>query len=418
MKEASHAANPLKPLNEARGAVLDAMVRRPATEVPISDALDRVTAAPVVATEPVPPFANSAMDGFAVRSNDVHEVPISLDVIEDVPAGSVPTRPVGPGQATRIMTGAPMPHGADAIVMVEETLALDESKVEIRALPQKGAHVRRAGGDVAVGDVIVDAGVRLTARHLASIASAVGSAIVAQPPVVAIMSTGDEIVPPDTATLEPGMIRDTNRVLVASMLDQLRIPTIDLGIIGDDLESLRSAYRQAADEADLIISTGGVSMGDFDFVKQILGETGSVEFWRVAMQPAKPFAFGAVDGVPLFGLPGNPVSTFVAFEQFVRPALLHMMGATKLLRPRIPGTMGEDVVTSDAKEVFLRVMLAHDDGGFVALKSGAQGSNVLSALANADAFAVVPAGEADVSAGEPVILEMFTWDEDRTHGDD
>lgn len=418
MKEASHAANPLKPLNEARGAVLDAMVRRPAIEVPISDALDRVTAAPVVATEPVPPFANSAMDGFAVRSNDVHEVPISLDVIEDVPAGSVPTRPVGPGQATRIMTGAPMPHGADAIVMVEETLALDESKVEIRALPQKGAHVRRAGGDVAVGDVIVDAGVRLTARHLASIASAVGSAIVAQPPVVAIMSTGDEIVPPDTATLEPGMIRDTNRVLVASMLDQLRIPTIDLGIIGDDLESLRSAYRQAADEADLIISTGGVSMGDFDFVKQILGETGSVEFWRVAMQPAKPFAFGAVDGVPLFGLPGNPVSTFVAFEQFVRPALLHMMGATKLLRPRIPGTMGEDVVTSDAKEVFLRVMLAHDDGGFVALKSGAQGSNVLSALANADAFAVVPAGEADVSAGEPVILEMFTWDEDRTHGDD
>lgn len=418
MKEASHAANPLKPLNEARGAVLDAMVRRPAIEVPISDALDRVTAAPVVATEPVPPFANSAMDGFAVRSNDVHEVPISLDVIEDVPAGSVPTRPVGPGQATRIMTGAPMPHGADAIVMVEETLALDESKVEIRALPQKGAHVRRAGGDVAVGDVIVDAGVRLTARHLASIASAVGSAIVAQPPVVAIMSTGDEIVPPDTATLEPGMIRDTNRVLVASMLDQLRIPTIDLGIIGDDLASLRSAYRQAADEADLIISTGGVSMGDFDFVKQILGETGSVEFWRVAMQPAKPFAFGAVDGVPLFGLPGNPVSTFVAFEQFVRPALLHMMGATKLLRPRISGTMGEDVVTSDAKEVFLRVMLAHDDGGFVALKSGAQGSNVLSALANADAFAVVPAGEADVSAGEPVILEMFTWDEDRTHGDD
>jgi molybdenum cofactor synthesis domain-containing protein len=418
VKEASHAANPLKPLNEARGAVLDAMVRRPATEVPISDALDRVTAAPVVATEPVPPFANSAMDGFAVRSNDVHEVPISLDVIEDVPAGSVPTRPVGPGQATRIMTGAPMPHGADAIVMVEETLALDESKVEIRALPQKGAHVRRAGGDVAVGDVIVDAGVRLTARHLASIASAVGSAIVAQPPVVAIMSTGDEIVPPDTATLEPGMIRDTNRVLVASMLDQLRIPTIDLGIIGDDLASLRSAYRQAADEADLIISTGGVSMGDFDFVKQILGETGSVEFWRVAMQPAKPFAFGAVDGVPLFGLPGNPVSTFVAFEQFVRPALLHMMGATKLLRPRISGTMGEDVVTSDAKEVFLRVMLAHDDGGFVALKSGAQGSNVLSALANADAFAVVPAGEADVSAGEPVILEMFTWDEDRTHGDD
>ncbi|MGI9529887.1 MAG: molybdopterin molybdotransferase MoeA [Acidimicrobiia bacterium] len=418
MMDASNVTNSLKPLHEARAAVLDAMARRPPVEVAIGDALDRVTAAPVVATEAVPPFANSAMDGFAVRSADIDQVPTALDVIEDVPAGSVPTRQVGPGQATRIMTGAPMPGGADAIVMVEDTSTVEDSKVEIRAVPVAGAHIRPAGGDIAVGDVVVDAGVRLTARHLASIASAAGTVAVAQPPVVAIMSTGDEVVPPDTATLEPGMIRDTNRVLVASMLDELRIPTIDLGIIGDDLESLRSAYRQAAEEADLIISTGGVSMGDYDFVKQILGETGSVEFWRVAMQPAKPFAFGSVDGVPLFGLPGNPVSTFVAYEQFVRPALLHMMGATKLLRPRIAGTMGEDVVTSDAKEVFLRVLLAHDDGGYVALKSGAQGSNVLSALANADAFAVVPVGEASVSAGEPVMLEMFTWDEDRTHSDD
>lgn len=418
MTDTSNMASSLKPLHEARGAVLHAMVRRPVVEVPLDDALNRVTAAPVVATEAVPPFANSAMDGFAVRSADVDEVPMTLDVIEDVPAGSVPTRQVGPGQATRIMTGAPMPGGADAIVMVEDASTVDGSQVAIRAVPLEGAHVRPAGGDIAVGDVVVGAGVRLTARHLASIASAAGTVAVAQPPVVAIMSTGDEVVPPDTATLEPGTIRDTNRVLVASMLDELRIPTIDLGIIGDDLGSLRSAYRQAADEADLIISTGGVSMGDYDFVKQILGETGSVEFWRVAMQPAKPFAFGSVDGIPLFGLPGNPVSTFVAFEQFVRPALLHMMGAEKLLRPRIPGTMGEDVATSDAKEVFLRVLLAHDDGGFVALKSGAQGSNVLSALASADAFAVVPVGEANVSAGGPVMLEMFTWDEDRTHSDD
>lgn len=418
MKAPSENAIPLKPLREARGAVLDAMAPRPVVETPIGDALKRVTAAPVVATGAVPPFANSAMDGFALRCADVVEVPTNLDVIEDVPAGSVPTQPVGPGQATRIMTGAPMPDGADAVVMVEDTATLDGSKVEIRAVPSSGAHVRPAGGDIAVGDVIVDAGVRLTARHLASIATATGTVAVAQPPVVAIMSTGDEVVPPNTALLEPGMIRDTNRVLVASMLDELRIPTIDLGIIGDDLESLRSAYQRAAEEADLIISTGGVSMGDYDFVKQVLGETGAVQFWRVAMQPAKPFAFGSVDGVPLFGLPGNPVSTFVAFEQFVRPALLHMMGAAKLLRPRIPGTMGEDVATSPAKEVFLRVLLALDDGAFVALKSGAQGSNVLSALANADAFAVVPCGEGNVSAGEPVTLEMFTWDEDRTHGDE
>ena len=232
------------------------------------------------------------------------------------------------------------------------------------------------------------------------------------------MSTGNEVVPPQTTTLSPGKIRDTNRVLVASMLDELRVPTIDLGIIGDDLGSLRSAYRRAADEADLIISTGGVSMGDYDFVKQVLGEEGAVQFWRVAMQPAKPFAFGSIDRVPLFGLPGNPVSTFVAFEQFVRPAVLHMMGATHLLRPRVVGTMGEDISTSPAKEVFLRVLLAQDDGGFVALRSGGQGSNVLSALANAEAFAVVPVGTGTVSAGEPVTLEMFTWDENRIDEDE
>jgi len=409
---------PMKPLGEARGEVLDAMTARPTIGVPVGDALNRITAAPVVAAEAVPPFANSAMDGFAVRHRDVGSVPMALDVIEDVPAGSVPSQAVGSGQAIRIMTGAPMPDGADAIVMVEDTSALEGQRVEIRAIPEAGAHVRSAGGDIGVGDVIVGQGVRLTARHLASIASAVGSVAVAEPPVVAIMSTGDEVAEPGTAVLGPGMIRDTNRVLVASMLDELRIPVIDLGIVGDDLESLRSAYRQAAADADLIISTGGVSMGDYDFVKQVLGESGLVQFWRVAMQPAKPFAFGSVHDVPLFGLPGNPVSTFVAFEQFVRPAVLHMMGSAKLLRPRIRGTMGEDVSTSPAKEVFLRVLLARDNGAFVAVKSGAQGSNVLSALANADAFAVVPVGEGEVSAGEPVTLEMFTWNENRTHDDD
>lgn len=409
---------PLKPLRQARAEVLDAMPKRPIVDVSTADALNRITARPVTATEPVPPFANSAMDGYAVRRSDIAEVPTILEVIEDVPAGSVPKHPVKPGEATRIMTGAPMPEGADAVVVVEATSALDADRVEIRSVPGDGDHVRAAGGDVAVGDVIVEPGVRLSARHLASISSAVGTIPVADPPVVAIMSTGDEVVPPQTTSLSPGKIRDTNRVLVASMLDELRLPTIDLGIIGDDLGSLRSAYRRAADEADLIISTGGVSMGDYDFVKQVLGEEGAVQFWRVAMQPAKPFAFGSIDRVPLFGLPGNPVSTFVAFEQFVRPAVLHMMGATHLLRPRIVGTMGEDISTSPAKDVFLRVLLAQDDGGFVALRSGGQGSNVLSALANADAFAVVPVGTGTVSAGEPVTLEMFTWDENRIDEDE
>jgi molybdopterin molybdotransferase len=204
-------------------------------------------------------------------------------------------------------------------------------------------------------------------------------------------------------------------VLLRSLLTELGVPVIDLGIIGDDPEALRAAYAEAASSADVVISTGGVSMGDYDYVKQVLGELGSVDFWRVAMQPGKPFAFGSVDGVPLFGLPGNPVSTFVSFEQFVRPGLLHMMGATKLLRTQVTGTLGEDVDTNEAKTVFLRVLLAHDnDGSFVAVRSGGQGSAMHSSLANAEAFAVIPVGIGSLSAGDDVTLEMFRWPEGRS----
>lgn len=402
----------MRPLDEARAEVLGAVTRQPAETVPVFDARNRVLAAPVVAAQPVPSFANSAMDGFAVRASDVAEVPCELEIVEDVPAGSVPTLPVVEGQATRIMTGAPVPEGADSIVIVEETRS-NESVVTVLASPTTGDHIRPAGSDVEAGATILGEGIRLTPRHLASAASVTGKLEVSVRPTVAFMSTGDEVVAPDTETLEPGKIRDTNRVLLRSMLEELSIPHIDLGIIDDDLDSLRSAYERAAGQADVIVSTGGVSMGDHDYVKQILGELGTVDFWRVAMQPAKPFAFGHVAGTPLFGLPGNPVSTFVAFEQFLRPALLHMMGATRTLRPRITGTIGEDVSTSPEKEVYLRVILARDGRNLVALKSGGQGSNVLSALAAAEAFAVVPVGVGSLSAGDDVTLEMFRWMEDR-----
>ncbi len=404
----------MRPLDEARAEIVASIPRLATERVPISGALGRVVAEDAVAGEPVPPFPNSAMDGYAVRSQDVRSVPVTLPVNEDVPAGSVPTVPVEPGTATRIMTGAPMPEGADAVVPVEDTVSEDRTTVTIRASVDEGTHVRPAGGDVSPGDVVVEAGVRLTARHLASLASAGIAPLVARFPTVAIMSTGDEVVEPSTPAPGPGKIRDTNRVLLAGMLDDLGVPFVDLGIIGDDVDELRDAYVEAARSGDVIVSTGGVSMGDFDFVKQILRDTGSVDFWRVAMQPGKPFAFGHVSGTPLFGLPGNPVSTFVSFEQFVRPAILAMMGAKHLLRPRIRGVMGEDVTVNADREVFLRVLLAEDaDGSFVALRSGGQGSNVLSALAAADAFAVVPVGVGSLAAGDPVTLEMFGWRENR-----
>ncbi len=382
--------------------------------VPIDEALYRVLAEPAVATGPIPPFPNSAMDGFAVHARDVASAPVTLPVNEDVPAGTAPTMAVARGTATRIMTGAPMPNGADCVVPVEDTEVAGADSVTILTGAVAGMHVRAAGGDIAQGDVVVEPGMRLTARHLGSLASVGVTPVVSQRPVVALMSTGDEVVEPTTGELGPGKIRDTNRPVMRGVLDELRIPYIDLGIIGDDIDELRRAYLRAAEVGDVIISTGGVSMGDFDFVKQILRESGSVEFWKVAMQPGKPFAFGHVEGVPLFGLPGNPVSTFVSFEQMVRPALLSMMGATHLFRPRIMGVMGEDVDTNDEKDVFIRVLLAPDnDGSFVAVGSGGQGSNILSGLANADAFAVVPVGVGSLSAGDPVALEMFTWDENR-----
>jgi len=398
----------MKPLAEARAEVLSAMPRLGSGPVDAGSSVGRVTARPALAREHVPPFDNSAMDGFAVIAADVAQAPRTLRVIEDVAAGSVPVSTVVPGTAVRIMTGAPMPSGADAVVRVEDTEAVGRDEVIVAVSVEEQHNVRPRGGDMSPGDVIVESGIKLTARHAAGLASAGIVPVVSDMPAVAVISTGDEVVPYTTRDLAPGTIRDSNRVLLRAVLAELGVPIIDLGIVGDDPVELRSAYQDAASRADLVISTGGVSMGDYDYVKQVLGDLGSVEFLKVAMQPGKPFAFGSIDGIPLFGLPGNPVSSFVSFEQFVRPAILHMMGATNLLRTQISGTMGEDVATNPERTVFLRVMLAQDtDGTFVAVRSGGQGSNMLSSLASADAFAAVPVGVGSLSAGDDVTLEMF-----------
>jgi molybdopterin molybdotransferase len=408
----------MKPAAEARAEVLAAMPQLRTSSIPADGSAGRVMAEAAVATEFIPPFDNSAMDGYAVVADDCQNVPVILAVNEDVAAGSVPGMEVRRGTATRIMTGAPMPDGADTVIPVEDTESRVREEVTILLPATSGKNVRGRGGDTSPGDIIVERGVRLTANDVAALASAGIDPVVTDLPRVAIMSTGDEIVNFATRDLQPGAIRDSNRVMLRAVLGELGVPIVDLGIIGDDPDELRSAYQRASSEADIILSTGGVSMGDYDFVKQVLGELGSVDFWKVAMQPGKPFAFGSINGVPLFGLPGNPVSTFVSFEQFVRPAILHMMGAAKLLRTQLAGTIGEDVQTHPHKAVYLRVLLAQDaDGTFVAVRSGGQGSNMHSSLANADAFAVVPVGTGSLSAGDDVTLEMFRWPEGR-HGDE
>lgn len=405
----------MKQLADARAEILAAVPRLGSRVVDVDGCIGRITAEAAVARDFTPPFDNSAMDGYAVIASDCVDAPLALAVNEDTAAGSVPTIRVVSGTATRIMTGAPMPAGADAVVPVEDTESPQSNEVRVLKTIDEGGNVRFRGGDLTPGDVLVAAGVRLTARHVGSLASAGVNPVVSDLPTVAVMSTGDEIVSYSTRELKPGTIRDSNRLLLRAALAELGVPVVDLGIVGDDPDVLRDAYRQAADQADVVLSTGGVSMGDYDFVKQILGELGTVDFWKVAMQPGKPFAFGAIDGTPLFGLPGNPVSTFVSFEQFVRPAILHMMGASRILRHQIVGIMGEDVATNDAKTVFLRVLLTEDsDGTYVALQSGGQGSNMQSSLASADALAVVPVGTGSLSAGDDVTLEMIQWPEGRT----
>ena len=399
---------------EAQAAVLDAVPTLPVQSATLREARGLVLADDVVASHNIPPFANSAMDGYAVRSADVATVPVTLDVLEDVPAGSMPTREVTKGTAIKIMTGAPLPAGADAVVKVEDTDAGSHT-VAVSAATPAGTAVRLPGGDIAAGATVLTAGTRLTAAHLGVLA-AVGVAFpkVTRRPTVAVLSTGDEVVPPETDALGPGKIRDTNRPILQAALEDFGAVVVDYGIVADDATQLNQTLGHAARNADVVVTSGGVSMGEYDLVKQELAALGTVEFWKVAMQPAKPFAFGALGGTPLFGLPGNPVSVFVAFEQFLRPALLHMMGADLLFRERIPAVAGESFDTDPAKTVFVRVATERRGPELVAHGSGGQQSNVLSALAAADAFAVIPRGVGRVEAGEPLDLELFRSPERRT----
>jgi molybdopterin molybdotransferase len=404
----------VKPLREAQREVLAAMEPLPAEAVPLDHALGLALAQPVTAPHDVPPFANSAVDGFAVVAADTAAFPVTLAVLEDVPAGATPRRRVRPGSATKIMTGAPLPEGADAVVMVEETTAGGDGSVVIGAAVEPGTAVRPAGGDVRAGQVVLDAGTRLGPAHVALLgALGIAAPLVGRRPRVALMSTGDEVLPADAASLPPGAIRDANRPMLKALLTELGAEVMDLGIVPDDAVRLRAALHEGRASADCVVTSGGVSMGEYDLVKQVLGDLGDVEFWKVAMQPAKPFAFGFLGTTPLFGLPGNPVSVMVAFEQFVRPALLTRMGARSVFRRRLPGVMGERVVTAEEKTVFLRVSVDRGDAGWTASLSGGQDSNVLSALAEAEAFAVVPAGIGVLEAGEPVEMEMFRWPEAR-----
>ncbi len=399
----------MKRLAAARREVIAAM---PAlSEIAAPAARGLVLSRPVVAPHAVPSFANSGVDGFAVQVADTKETPVELTVIGDIPAGTAPSLSIRPGTAARIMTGAPIPEGADGVVMVEDTATVGD-RVRIQRSASAGDHVRPAGGDFAAGAVVFAAGERLASAHLGVLASiGITTPFVSRRPVVGVLSTGDEVRSPDTDALPTGAIRDANRPMLVSLLTELGVEVRDMGIVGDDAALLRKTFDEAAATCDMVVTSGGVSMGEHDLVKEVLTDLGRVDFWQVAMQPARPFAFGFLGETPLFGLPGNPVSVMVAYEQFVRPALLAAMGARRLFRPRLAAVLGESLSTNPEKVVFHRVVFS---GSGVVRSAGGQASNVLSALAAADAFAVIPVGVGDLAVGDTVTLELFHADESRS----
>lgn len=397
----------MRPLPEMRAEILASMEPLGSEPVPFDQVTGRVLAQPLVSPENVPHFSNSAMDGFAVRSSDTARPGAVLEVLAEVPAGQVAEVTVGAGQAIKIMTGAPMPEGADAVIRVEET-SVEDGKVHIVPAVPAGNSVRSAGGDIERGETVFEAGTRLTSVHVGVLAT-IGAVnpVVSRVPRVAVMSTGDELRPAETEELAAGMIRDSNRPMIMGMLAEAGVKIIDLGRIPDEPDQLRSTLSGASAEADVIVTSGGVSMGDYDVIKLVLREEADVGFFQVAMKPGKPFGFGRYEGTPFFGLPGNPVSVLVSFEQFVRPALLSMQGARAILRPRAMGRAGEVFVSDVRKEEFIRVAFTDPGPELSVSQTGGQGSNVLSAAARADAFAVVPVGVERIEVGDRVILELF-----------
>jgi molybdopterin molybdotransferase len=377
---------------------------------PILEALGRVLAEEVVADRNIPPLPNSAMDGYAVRAADVARVPARLRVIAEAPAGRLCPVEVGPGSAVRIMTGAPIPAGADAVVPFEHTRVVQDSScptadewIEVLRETRPGANVREAGEDVRAGQVVLTPGRVLRPQEIGMLA-ALGRTEVAvvRRPRVAILATGDEVVPP-WETPGPGQIRDANSYTVAAQVRRYGGIPLILGVARDEETLIREGVRRAlAERADLIVTSGGVSIGDFDLVKQVLAAEGEMRFWSLNMKPGRPLAFGVVGGVPLVGLPGNPVSAMIATELFVRPAVLKMQGFTEWPWPELRARLTDPIVRKDGRRHYLRVRLRETPDGWEATLTGDQGSGILSSLVQADGLAVIPEDVDHLPAGAEV----------------
>lgn len=402
------------PLSLARAYVLERVAPMPVGSVLRTEALGCVTAADIVSPEDVPPFVNSAMDGFALRAADTESAPTELRIVGTLAAGSDPgALEVTAGSAIRIMTGAALPRGADAVVMVERTeITADGERVRVESSAQPGDHVRAAGDDIRAGALVFPAGTELGPGHLGVLASiGVESLDVHRRPRVGILSTGDELVVGGGA-LRPGQIRDSNRHALVPLVAQAGCEPLDLGVVPDEPSTIEFAIQEAVEECDAVITTGGVSMGDFDWVRRILERLGKMRWMQIAIKPARPFAFGLLGErrFPLFGLPGNPVSSLVSFELLVRPTLRRMLGHEPgdLDRLTIRAVLDDECGRRrpDGKEHFVRVAVRYDssEARFHARSAGGQGSHQLLGMANANGLLRLPDGDGVAAGGEAEVL--------------
>ncbi len=401
---------------EAQDLVLVRCERLPARPVALGVAADLVLADALTADAPVPPFDNSAMDGYALRAADLAGRPCTrLRVVGSLMAGGSPTVAVRAGEAVRIMTGAPIPDGADAVCVVERTRR-EDGAVVVEGSVEPGANIRRAGEDIALGARVFGAGTCLTPAHVGVLASlGIRSLRVHPRPVVGVLSTGDELSTAD-GPLGPGRIRDANRPALLAQLRGDGFDAVDLGLVADDEEALAALLERAAADCDAVVASGGVSVGDRDVVRTVLATAcrGDSHALQIAVKPAKPFAFGILgsSATPVFGLPGNPVSALVSYELFVRPALRSMAGHALVHRPRMAARAEVDLRRHrDGKLHVLRVHAACDGHGMLRVRpSGIQESHMLTGMAGANALALLPDGEG-IPAGEQV--EVLVVDADR-----
>ena len=395
---------PLLTVAQARERILDRLAALDSETVALTEARGRVLAEEVRSERGVPPFANSAMDGYAVRARDVAQAsaaqPVRLRVLGEIRAGAAPPGSVQPQTALRIMTGAMIPDGSDAVVRVEDT-AEHDGTVDVRVPVAAGTSLRAAGSDLHRGDLLATAGRVVTPGLIGVLASAGRAAVqCVRRPRVLLLTTGDELREPGEA-LGPGQITNTNRYTLLAAVQDAGGIVIDAGVARDERGDLIERLGAAGD-ADLVVTTGGVSMGAYDLVRGLLEEREAVTFWQVALRPGKPLMFATVGGVPLIGLPGNPVSTLVAFELFVRPALLKLQGRTDLERPRLTAIAEEPLHNPPHLEQYFRGIARHDGARLLVRLTGDQGSHVLRSMADANCLVVVPLGTSEVAAGSPV----------------